>query len=428
MAAQIIKNARFCNLIDDYINWTDPNINPILRKGELGIVTGTTYGKTIGVIGNGIQNVSELLSNFDDNLIYFGKGAQYELLPAGTELGGVKDGNVQETAIQIKNGIVYNKLVDSWNINENCYTINKLEIKSLICTDMTYAPVFETDTIQVRYIDPNKVQEPTALADGKIAGVQVMNIIKNEEEKWVDGFFGLNNQGNFYIFKNNVPYTFYPSLNPITKDITGFYSINVEDHAFSIISPKKLTFINDYWAKGEPEDEGYEETKKQYYDSLEQELTINLTPPKIIVNEQNINYDVENNQYKITLDAEGLTEETAALINRIPELEQTIVNYDSEFKNIRETKLDPENVVIEGTNKLSVTKTTETVTVGENEEDQEERTKITFSVVHDEQTVDRTYVPENTISPGLSYTFITGIETDSYGHITKIITSTYKWN
>ena len=59
---------------------------------------------------------------------------------------------------------------------------------------------------------------------------------------------------------------------------------------------------------------------------------------------------------------------------------------------------------------------------------QEERTKITFSVTHNEQLVDRTYVPENTISPGLSYTFITGIETDSYGHITKIITSTYKWN
>ena len=424
MAAKIINNARFCNLIDDYINWTDDSEHPhILRAGELAIVQFAPRDNgsgTAGVIGDGISTVSSLLSS-DINTFFFGPGANMNA--AGSNLGGVKKGDLHKTGIDIKAGIIYNDLIDDWDDNENCYKIDKLKVDNLIYGKATETTTFSADTITLRYIDPNTQEQPELLEEDKLAGIELRNIAKNESNEWVNAYFGMNSNMDFYLQKDGSSYIIYPSDYPYSNNVIGLYSINTTTNTFSIQPPKELVFKNDYWAKGEPEDEGYEDSKLKKYDAING-LEINLTPATIIVNEQIINYDLENNQYKITLDAEGLTEDTAALINSIPELGEKITNNTESIQELAETKLDPSDVIIEGSAKITVTKTTTTETL----EDETENTTITFSVAHDEQSVEQSYAPVITVFPGNEFSFITGIETDEYGHITKIITSRYKWN
>ena len=422
MAAKIITNARFCNLIDDYINWTDENHPRILRAGELAIVQFAPRDNgsgTAGVIGDGISTVSSLLSS-DTNTFFFGQGANMNA--AGSNLGGVKQGDLHKTGINIKAGIVYNDLISDWDDNENCYTISKLKVDNLIYGKATETTTFSADTITLRYIDPSTQEEPELLEDNKLAGIELRNISKDEAGDWVNAYFGMNNNMDFYVQKNGSSYIMYPSDYPYSTNTIGFYNINPETNTFSIQTPKSLTFKNDYWATGDPEDEKYEETKLRQYSGLES-LEVNITPPAIIVNEQNIEYDLENNQYKIVLDAEGLTEETAALINSIPELDERITDSTESIQELAETKLDPNDVIVEGAAKITVTKTTTTETL----EDETKNTTITFSIAHDEQSVEQSYAPAITVFPGNEFSFITGIETDNYGHITKIITSRYKW-
>ena len=417
MAVKVINNARFCNLIDDYINWTDESHPHILRAGELAIVQYAPRDNgsgTAGVIGDGVSTVSSLLSS-ESNTFFFGQGANMNA--AGSSLGGVKQGDLHKTGINIRAGIIYNDLISDWDDNENCYMINKLKVDNLIYGKATETTTFSADTITLRYIDPSTQEEPELLENGKLAGIELRNISKDEVGDWVNAYFGMDNNMDFYIQKNGSSYIMYPSDYPYFTNTTGFYSINPETNTFSIQAPKSLTFKNDYWATGDPEDEKYEESKLRTYDGLES-LEINITPPAIIVNEQNVEYDLENNQYKIVLDAEGLTEETAALINSIPELDERITTNTTSIQTLEENKLDPEDVIIEGGAKITVSKSEET---------EDNNTTITFSVEHDEQTVERTTAPTVTIFPGNEFSFITGIETDEYGHITKIITSRYKW-
>lgn len=426
MAVKVITNARFCNLIDDYANWTDDSERPhILRAGELAIVQFAPRDNgsgTAGVIGDGISTVSSLLSS-ETNTFFFGPGANMNA--AGGNLGGVKKGDLHKTGIDIRAGIIYNDLIDDWDDNENCYKIDKLKVDDLIYGKATETSTFSADTITLRYIDPSTQEQPELLEEGKLAGIELRNIAKNENNEWVNAYFGMDNNMDFYLQKDGSSYIIYPSDHPYSNNTLGFYNIKPETNTFSIQPPKELIFKNDYWATGSPEDEGYEETKLRIYDGgATKELEINLTPATIIVNEQIINYDLENNQYKITLNTEGLTEDTAALINSIPGLGEKITNNTESIQELAENKLDPSDVIIEGAAKITVTKTTTTETL----EDETENTTITFSVAHDEQSVEQSYAPVITVFPGNELSFITGIETDAYGHITKIITSRYKWN
>lgn len=427
MAAKVINNARFCNLIDSDTNWQD--YNPILKKGELGIVTDTIIGQgvgTIGVIGNGSSSIQELLTGYNDNLIYFGRGAHYEMPLAGGKLGGVVNGEFTKTGIRIEKGIVYNGLIDNWNVNENCFTINKLEVKKLLYDEASTSPVFDTDTIQVRYHDPDSVEPPKLLEDYKISGVQTVNIAKDEDGNWIDGYFGLDNKGNFYTLKGDYSYAYYPIMNPLTKNTIGYYNFNFENHAFSLQTPKELVFKNDYWATGSPEDEKYEETKLRIYDGgITNSLEIDITPPKLTLNNSEITYNPETNSYVGNFDG-GLTTENAAEIAKIPVLEasfnelktsteSSIETLNDDLKDLDDRKLESDDIRIEGDGKISIEKTEGTTT---------------FKVVHnnvEQQTInnEEVIIVPNT---GIPYTFITGIGVDDQGHITKIITSTYKWN
>lgn len=408
--AKIINNARFCNLIDEHSNWS--TYNPILRSGELGIVTQTDGGKTIGVIGNGQSTITDLLSSFDDNLIYFGKGAQYELMAAGSSLGGVKNGELHKTGIDIRGGIIYNDLMDNWNDNENCYVIDKLQVGKLLCDDITENTVFSGDTITLRYIDPDTQEEPTLLEDDKISGIMLMNISKDENNEWINGYFGMDNKMDFYVQRGENKYILYPFDSIYPNNITGLCCINAEMNTTSIVTPQNLIFKNDYWASGNPEDEGYEESKQIIYNPADLEITIDLTPPTITVAEGDVvTYDAETNTYNLVLDG-GITAENAVKLSKIDPLEEKVNLLDEQLTALDEQKLNPEDVVIEGEGKINVTR---------------DGDKTTFSVAHNTTNVNMVNAGTFNVSSGITYTFITGIEVDEYGHVTKINTTNYIW-
>lgn len=421
MAAQIIKNVRFCNLIDTYANWTDGDQKHILREGELGIVRLGINDRTVGIIGDGATDIRDFLNQpigYEDNIIYFGRGAQ---MPAATgdQLGGVKNGPI-ETAIEIKNGIIYNKLVDSWDSNAGQYVIKKLKIEDLTCDNFQADLSIEGDVLLLR-----KKQEG-ALEDGVISGIEIDKLIQKEDGSFYKGYFGLDNKENFYISRQGSNLPLYPAENVYYNNTIGFYNFNAENQAFSILPPKELIFKNDYWATGEPTDEKYEETKLKKYDGIMSGFEINLTPPTITTANGNAEYDFETNTYTLLLNG-GLSDENIELLNsikpaleRVDACEEAVANNNTNIEtlqtnveNLQTTKLESKDIIIESGNKITVTRTEGTTT---------------FSVAHNTATVTTDSDTEEIITKGQSYTFITGIETDNYGHITKIITSTYKWN
>ena len=418
-----IRVGRFCNRTDALMNWV--TYNPILLNGELGIIQGGLNGQTVLLVGDGVTNVNTILENYsdyNDNIIFCGQGAQYDLPPAGIDLGGVKKGDETETGIKIEDGIVSNLLVDDYDMLEDCYVINKVHIRHLIADREEEIPVFESSSITLRYLDPAGVEAPEPLADGSYAGITIMNTKELEDGTLIPTQIVVDNSEQLYVSRNEElkPVLTMSQLLPLDKP--SLLTINSETGLGSLADVQPLTFTSPYISQRFVDPITGEESIVEglvTYTGLNA-TTIDLTPPQITVNSQPMTYDANTNTYAITLDG-GLTEDNAERIAKIDVLEASFASLDKTVTDSLAAvddkiadKLSVSDLSIEASEKITVI---------------QDPGLPSFSIGHDltTTTTETGQAQVIKIDQNSFYTFVVGIDVDSYGHVTKIHKQTYKF-
>ena len=421
MAAKIITNARFCNRIDSLPNWREHN--PILRSGELGIIMNGINQQTVGIIGNGTNTVNDILDNYpiyNNNIIFFGQGAQYQIPLAGLEVGGVYSTDKYTTGISIKNGVIQNELVSEYDDTNLCYVVDKLRINSLIYDNLSMLPTFNTNFIELRYIDPNadNTITPTPLQDGEYAGIKIINSTTATNGALISTEIAIDNTEQLYVTKQMTKYPVL-TMTELMPDYYGpasskmtipcFISVDKETKLGTFVKPSFLTFTNPYWSITITDPNTGEEIitdgTKTYDGSTP--ISIDLTPPTVVFNSQVFNYDSTTNTYSIILDEGGLSPENAEKIAKIDNLESNIININNTINNINqslENKLEAQDIVFQESETTAV-----------------QTTGTSYTISLKQVTVQNKTGQDTNASSG--FTAITDIEVDEYGRL-KTITKT----
>lgn len=370
MAVKEIQNARFVNRIDSKYNWQ--NSNSILRKGELGIVTELNEIK-YAFIGDGIHSASEINnspSTYDKLILYTGQGANYNfnILASKDAIGGIKLKN-DDHNILIMQGECLNisdDLLNGWNDSLHCFEFSKLYVKELVTDTEQEQAVFKENQIFLRD-NPKEGVQSRPMNNGEYAGVAINNVLET-----TDGFFGIDNNFILHVLRNGTYYpvpTYDPGLG--SEIVSGLITLNPISNVFNVSEPKKLVITRG--------------TVTENYNGLDND--VNLIYPSITLNSQALIYDADSNSYSGTFDG-GLTLENAELIKEIP------------------NKID-KDALKEG-NDISLTADADTITIG-----------------HKEYVYSQAGLENVTLNNGSEFTAIVGIEIEN-GHITKIITRTFK--
>lgn len=430
--AKQIRKARFCNRTDSLLNWTTHN--PVLLDGELGIIQNGINEQTVLLVGDGTTAVGTMLESYSDynnNIIFCGQGAQYDLPPAGIDLGGVKQGDETETGIDITDGIVSNLLVDDYDMEEDCYIINKVHVRHLIADREEEVPVFESATITLRYLDPEGVEQPEPLQDGDYAGITVMRTKELEDGTLISTQIVVDNKEQLYVSRDEElrPVLIMEELSPIGKP--SLLEIDEETNLARLTDVQTLTFTSPYLSQSKVDPDTGEEIVTEgsvVYNGLEP-VTLDLTPASFMLNGQEMEYDPTENAYSIWLDG-GLNQENLDKLNSIDtvvagfdalknelqadfaELEEHVNATDAAIDAKIAKKLESEDIEIKGTGVIKVSR--------------DDGTTL-FSVEHNKLTVEKDTDQPEVIQKNEPYTFITGIEVDEYGHVTKIQTRQYKF-
>lgn len=398
MAIKQITNARFCNRIDTSDNWYEKS--SILEKGEFGIVISNSIPQYI-LIGDGTTTASAMIDDtilqYDKQKIYLGKGAQYEFNVTASDeiLGGIKVKNAyQDCGLYIdENGFLYNSLANNWDIEKNCFVIEKLYVKNLLTDDTQEQNVFEADQIVLRY---NAEQ---ALNETEYAGVEVNNIDGSSS----NGFFGIDKDNNFVVRQGPLLYFKTPLLDSTEFNSSGILKYSNEENKWSISNQESLEIING-------------ENMLQYNGT--ERIEINLTPPTIILNSQELPYDNETKTYTGNFTG-GLTQENKELIDQAiadsNAVKEELTNVQKDLENIEITKLSSDTITIQPGTNITVN-----TTAGQGE--------YSATINHETITTTQTSTASESIKVGSdkSFTFITGIEIEN-GHVVSITTSSYKF-
>lgn len=430
--AKQIRQARFCNRTDSLLNWTTHN--PVLLDGELGIIQNGINEQTVLLVGDGETDVGTMLENYADynnNIIFCGQGAQYDLPPAGIDLGGVKKGDETETGIKVDNGIVSNLLVDDYDMEEDCYIINKIHVRHLIADREEEVPVFESSTITLRYLDPEGVEEPEPLPDDDYAGITILRTKELEDGTLISTQVVVDNKEQLYVSRDEElrPVLTMENLSSVGKP--SLIEVDKDTNLAKLTDVQSLTFTSPYLSQTTTDPDTGEEIIIEgsvLYDGLSP-VTLDLTPASFMLNGQEMEYDPTQNAYSIWLDG-GLNQENLDKLNSIDavvegfdalktelqadfaELEEHVNETDASIAERIEQKLEINDVEVSGTGIITVSRDDGTAF---------------FSVEHDTCTVERDTDQPEVIQKNEPYTFITGIEVDEYGHIKKIRTRQYKF-
>lgn len=428
MAIKTINNARFCNRIDTADRWITSN--PTLLEGEIGIVLGGVNGKTVAVVGDGSSSITSILDEYwayEDKIIFLGMGAQYDMPAAGSNLGGVKNGDETITGTRVTNGLVYNTLISGWDGQNGQYIIDRLRVNQLECPTLNMVPSFKGDKIELRtFIPPveNPDAQPETLGNDKYAGIVIKNTCKDLDNKFVDTAIYVDGQEKLYITRKNIPFVITPVVG-LTSDIIGLSSYYAEEDIQRIVSPGKLTLINKALPEGNPYDENgelikdYIDPQKQTFDCI---TSVEISLPNLRINNFKGNYNAETNELSwdftngaIEKDVLDKIEVAAGIEGRVIKLEQEDVNIHTKIDEIENSMLKPSDFCIEGDeNYIEVVR--------------ESDDNLTFTVNH--KNIKTNYPPAESanITPGVEYVFITGISVDAKGHVTGVTTTKYIWN
>jgi hypothetical protein len=380
---KIYKNVRFANRIDTEANWA--MANPTLEPGELAFVgsdenyimiLGDTHKKPIKEILNELST-----GKHDTHVFYPGKnssnnsggGGGSTSIPIATidTIGGVKVPTAASSGLNLKrDGTLTNALINRYDSSRECFVIKKLYVENLEYDNKETNPSFEGDTITLR--------------DGETTALSLRaGIVIDSLKKDFDGFLGLSSNNRITIKQLDGTYVEMLGLSAVNNDTVGLVSIVKGASTATIQQCSTLSVV----------DSGTTAT----YTPAGNNVTIDVTPPTIKVNGQTTTYDANAREYSIVLDG-GLTPENIA---KIEQLEQSL---DDIATLQRETLVD-----VKAGNIISVTKNNDR----------------TVTIHHAEVAVGRTdsdsilnYHVEQTSQPEVIY-FLTDIDVDEYGHITK---------
>lgn len=391
MAAKQITGARFFNRIDTSDSWV--NASSILGNGEFGIVTIGSAPSYI-LIGDGSTPADVMIQDeafeYDKNKIYLGKGAQYEftLIASDGQLGGIKlKDHPEDCGLSIdEEGYLTNALQSGWDVEKQCFVVNKLYIRSLITDEKQEQDVFKSDRITLRY------EANGPLGDGEFAGVDIENIDGEGET----GFFGIDNQNRFVLRKGTWDYWYAPFVQITDFTTSGFLMYNSEEADWELTYLKTLNITNG-------------EDTFAYNGTVD--YSINITPPTITLNAQELTYDDITRSYTGTFDG-GLTEETKASIDQAVTNSTTALE---ETNNMKLVMLTSEKITIQPGTNITVN-----TTAGQGE----------YSAIINHETIVTTQTSTASesikVDSDKSFTFITGIEVEN-GHVVSITTSSYQF-
>lgn len=387
---KIYNNVRFSNRIDTEENWL--NSDAILAEGETAFVGDN--GSYYMVVGDNHHNpMSYIVSDPDAHAshIFFpgrhggGGGADYELpIATASRLGGVKIPNAAESGLNIdENGFLKNALFSSFNAEENRWVIDRLHVNDLSFNSEHERTSFSGNDIVLR------VDATEELSEQETSGI-IVNKIKDD----VQGYLGIDCDNRIVI--NNYGYKEF--CVPISAaEAVGFVNVSATSPVATVMTPTNL-----YMTRGS--------TPFAYYSPLEG-LTIETYEfpeggnvleliPGLNVNGQPIPYDVLTNSYSIELEG-GLTEESAAKLANLDV-------YIEELENLKDGMISE----ISDGEKITTAREGNNVTISH----------ATTNTERPSSTVDNYIVQESQQGGALEvFTYISDIEVDEFGHVTKII-------
>lgn len=382
---KIYKNVRFANRIDTEANWVMNN--PTLEPGELAFVgeagdyymiLGDTHKKPIK------QIIQEQKSGAHDTHIFYpGKGSSSPggsssiPIASATLVGGVKVAeSVTSGLILSTDGSLSNALIERYDFTRDCFVIKKLYVQNLEYDNKVTNPAFEGDTLTLR--------DGATIPVSVKAGIVITNLKRN-----FNGFLGLSAENRIMIAQEDGTNAQVLGIGYTGQDASGMVQITKDGNVAYLKPCTTLNIIDG--------------TNSLVYDPSLESVAINITPPAIKVNGQSTSYNAETREYNITLDG-GLTPEN---ITRIEQLEQSL---DDIATLKTETLTD-----IQAGDRITVTKIDRVVTVDH-----------AGNTLKEEEIGAARYTVSNTSNPEI-LRFLTNIELDEYGHVTKKYFTDIEW-
>ena len=319
---KIYKNVRFANRIDTEANWA--MANPTLEPGELAFVgndenyimiLGDTHKKPIKEILNELST-----GKHDTHVFYPGKngsggsgggggGGGSSSIPIATidTIGGVKVPTSATSGLNLKkDGTLTNALISRYDSSRECFVIKKLYVENLEYDNKVTNPAFEGDTITLR--------DGLSSALTLRAGIVITSLKKD-----FDGFFGLSANNRLTIKQLDGTYVEMLGVSAVNNDTVGLISIVKGASVATIQNCSTLTITDS--------------AENTVYTPSGDNITIDVTPPKLKVNGQDTVYNAETREYNVEIDG-GLTEENR---QKIAQLEQSLDDIET-LK--RETLID----------------------------------------------------------------------------------------
>lgn len=399
-------NVRVSHLIDTPENWRESRIH--LMTGEVAFVgSGGSYYMILGdehhtPIKDIVFDIQNGSTAHDSHIFYSGRdnkggggggggGSDFVLEPATAEkLGGVKIPELPASGLLIdEQGNLINAMNCGYDSITGRWTINKLHVDDLTFNQQSADLSTSSDVIALR------LNATEYLKEDERAGLVVKAL-----QDGVEGFLGIDTYNRIVINNWGMSETCVPIK---AMAGTGFVCVTDGAPSATLVAPSsvKLQRTAEYFYEYSPID-GLVFNKNG---TPEAASAIELIP-NIVVNSMPVSYDGETNTYNIELDG-GLTPEMAERLARVESVEERI----GELEKAAVTDAVGDDHI--------------ETTIADN----------TLTVVHKNITVEvpaqatRKYgVKANSAEAILpTETFISDIEVDEKGHITKIVKTSLAW-
>ena len=296
---KIYNNIRFANRIDAYSSWNTTSKDIVLANGEFGIVTENNKPTAI-VIGDGETLVRKMIRNPDQyghRILYtHNKYKNPEItipVASSTTIGGVMVGDEKTSGLRLDSGSLSNALIESYDQANQRFIIDKLHVNDLSFSNKAESTSFTGDVIELR--------DGQTTAAVREAGLSIKNLLEG-----FNGFLGLSTNNKIAIRETtgNIIEVVGTLANIEAK---GLLQVDPATSYATIVPSKELVFKVDAVSE------------RRYTPEGRENITIDLQPATIKVNNQIVDYNSVTKEYNINLSG-GLSPENAEKLDNLSQL------------------------------------------------------------------------------------------------------------
>lgn len=376
------NNIRFCNRIDTLDNWITSDKG--LLNGELGIVLDNDTDSISIIVGNGTEDVIDILENSGDE--YYDKfkffAGDWTKPAKAYNKGLVQTGNSNSTGLVMKNGTI-SLSDDVWSKLNN---IQDSEIDSNIIGD----------NIVLRSQATTVLEKTSGMYVNKVS--QEKKSSEDEDNIVYNGFIGFDGAKPVVMLIDDatdeeMDYRFIVTSGstplPNKKQMV---SKNTDSDGIIYVEPNKLTFVLQ-----RPQNDNDEEETVVY--DCNKDVSVDVSPYNITLNGDPFTYDKSTRSYNLQYSG-GISEENQIRLQKVEQLYDTVEDLQNTIRVIKEG----DGVVI--TESSDGKHTTQTISVAEINPNQS--TNVGAS-----------------LSKGSTFTCITGLSINKHGQIESVTYTKY---